>query len=86
MFPLSGSLIDGKTAYSWLVSNASNVTGNVSICSAFLRSSIIGDLSSRFHPDASVRVLVRWQLGDLLAGASDLAAYDALTCPLETYH
>jgi hypothetical protein len=77
MFSFSGSLIDGKTAHSWLVSNASNVTGNVSICSAFLRSSIIEDLSSRFNSGSSVRVLVRWQLGDLLAGASDLASYEA---------
>lgn len=76
MFPLSGSLIDGKSAYSWLVSNAANVTENASICSAFLRSSIIEDLSSRFQPSTTVRVLVRWQLGDLLAGASDLAAYE----------
>ena len=76
MFPLSGSLIDGKTAYSWLVCNAANVSENVSICSAFLRSSIIDDLSSRFLSSTSVRVLVRWQLGDLLAGASDLAAYE----------
>jgi hypothetical protein len=75
MFQLSGHLIDGKSAYLWLVDNSKNVTGNISVCSAFLRSSIIGDLSKNFHRDASVRVMVRWQLGDLLAGASDLNSY-----------
>jgi hypothetical protein len=34
-------------------------------------------LSSQFNSGSSVRVLVRWQLGDLLAGASDLASYEA---------
>lgn len=75
MYKFSGDLIDGKSAYLWLVDNSKNVNGNISICSAFLRSSIIDDLSKNFHRDASVRVMVRWQLGDLLAGASDLNSY-----------
>jgi len=75
MFPLNGNLIDGKFAYLWLINNASNVSGCASICSAFLRSSIINDISPHFEPDSSVRVMARWQLGDLLAGASDLEAY-----------
>jgi hypothetical protein len=76
MFQLSGNLIDGKSAYLWLVENSKYVTGDISICSAFLRSSIIEDLSKSFNRDASVRVMVRWQLGDLLAGASDLKSYE----------
>lgn len=76
MFQLSGDLIDGKSAYVWLVENSKNVTADISICSAFLRSSIIEDLSKNFHRDAAVRVMVRWQLGDLLAGASDLKSYE----------
>jgi hypothetical protein len=76
MFQLSGDLIDGKSAYWWLVENSKSVTAGASICSAFLRSSIIDDLSKNFRRDASVRVMVRWQLGDLLAGASDLKAYE----------
>jgi len=75
MFKFSGDLIDGRSAYLWLVDNSKNVTGDLSICSAFLRSSIIDDLSRNFHRDTSVRVMVRWQLGDLLAGASDLNSY-----------
>jgi len=76
MFPLNGNLINGKFAYLWLLNNAANFSGCASICSAFLRSSIINDISSHFEPDASIRVMARWQLGDLLAGASDLEAYE----------
>lgn len=76
MFQFSGNLIDGRSAYLWLVEKSKNVTTDISICSAFLRSSIIDDLSKEFHQDATVRVMVRWQLGDLLAGASDLKSYE----------
>jgi hypothetical protein len=76
MFPFSGILIDGKSSYRWLVDNASKVEGVVSICSAFLRSSILEDLSWRFPQNVSVRIITRWKLSDLLDGASDLEAYD----------
>ena len=75
MFQLTGNLIDGKNAYAWLIDNSAHVNGRVSICSAFLRSSVIKDLSIKFQGVESVRVMVRWQLGDLLAGASDLLSY-----------
>jgi hypothetical protein len=74
IFPLTGRLIDGKASYKWLADNSVNATGYISICSAFLRSSILEDFSKRFPKDASVRVIVRWRLEDLLAGASDLEA------------
>lgn len=76
MFHLSGNLIDGKSAYLWLLEKSKAVTTDISICSAFLRSSIIDDLSRKFHQNAKVRVMVRWQLGDLIAGASDLKSYE----------
>lgn len=72
----NGNLIDGKSAYSWLLNNASKISNDASICSAFLRSSIIRDLELHFPPHSSLRVMVRWQLSDLLAGASDLEAYE----------
>lgn len=75
MFKLSGELIDGKSAYSWLIDNSENVLDRISICSAFLRSSIIKDLANKFNKNSSVRVMVRWKLSDLLAGASDLESY-----------
>jgi hypothetical protein len=74
-FPFSGRLIDGGASYKWLADNSSIVTDQVSICSAFLRSSILENFSLRLPKNVSARILVRWQLGDLLAGASDLEAY-----------
>lgn len=79
MFRLDGSLIDGKSAYSWLSRCAKNVSGEVSICSAFLRSQILKDLSHQIPNSTSVRVMARWQIGDLLAGASDLESYKVCT-------
>jgi hypothetical protein len=75
IFPLTGKLIDGKAAYKWIADSSANVSGIVSICSAFLRSSILEDFSKRLPKDTSVRIIVRWRLEDLLAGASDLEAF-----------
>ena len=76
IFPLTGNLIDGKASYKWLADNAINVRGYVSICSAFLRSSILEDFSKRLPDNTQVRIIARWRLEDLLAGASDLEAYE----------
>ena len=75
-FPLSGQLIDGKASYQWLANNAGKVNAQVSICSAFLRSSILEDFCKRLPSKTPVRIISRWQLGDLLAGASDLESYE----------
>jgi hypothetical protein len=75
-FPLTGKLIDGKASYKWIADNSVNVAGIVSVCSAFLRSSILEDFSKRLPKDTPVRVIARWRLEDLLAGASDLEAYE----------
>jgi hypothetical protein len=75
MAQFSGNLINGKSAYLWLFENLKGLNANISLCSAFLRSSVIDDLSKNFHRDATVRVMVRWKLSDLLAGASDLQSY-----------
>ena len=76
IFPLTGRLIDGKASYKWLTDNSVNACGVVSICSAFLRSSILEDFSKRLPKEVQVRVIARWRLEDLLAGASDLEAYE----------
>jgi hypothetical protein len=73
--PFFGQLFDGKQAYSWLVDAMLRVDQPISLCSAFLRSEA---LLALFPIGATVkcgRILVRWQLADLQAGASDLQAY-----------
>ena len=76
IFPLTGRLIDGNASYKWLANNSVTATGCVSICSAFLRSSILEDFSKKLPENTSVRIIARWRLEDLLAGASDLEAYE----------
>jgi hypothetical protein len=76
IFPLTGKLIDGKASYKWIADSSVNVAGIVSVCSAFLRSSILEDFSKRLPKNTPVRVIARWRLEDLLAGASDLEAYE----------
>lgn len=73
--PLSGQLIDGRTAAKWLRVKARIAPAEVSLCSAFIRSEAIATLYGSVSPTNRGRVLVRWRLGDLLSGASDLDAY-----------
>ena len=75
-YSLSGKLITGADAYSWLTQSAKQMNGSSYLCSAFTRTSVIKDLSTYTPTGASIFVLVRWTLGDLLSQASDLAAYE----------
>jgi hypothetical protein len=74
-FPLSGQLIDGKTAAKWLLAKVGTTPAGVSLCSAFLRSEAIRTLYPAENSTHGGRILARWRLGDLLSGASDLDAY-----------
>jgi hypothetical protein len=73
--PFSGQLVDGKQAYNWLIDALPRVDRPVSLCSAFLRSEALWALFPKGTSHINGRILVRWQLGDLQAGASDLQAY-----------
>jgi hypothetical protein len=53
-----------------------NETLPISICTAFLRSEVMSLMLSSSKQFEGSRILVRWRPGDLLAGASDLAAYN----------
>ena len=75
MSRLDGRLIDGKAAYSWLIGRVDKTPGEVSICSAFIRSKVLRDFSHKVSSETSVRVMARWKLRDLTAGASDLESY-----------
>jgi hypothetical protein len=74
--PFSGVLMNGSDASAWLVNSLASSDGPVSLCSAYLRSEALAKLLAPSRPGLRGRILVRWQLGDLLAGASDLHAYE----------
>lgn len=75
VFPLSGTLISGASAFSWLSTALLTPQANVYVCSAFLRSETLSLLAKSIPLETTVHILARWRLGDLLVGASDLSAY-----------
>lgn len=73
--PFNGQLVDGKQAYDWMIDALRRVDQPISLCSAFLRSEALCALFPKGTANIKGRILVRWQLGDLQSGASDLRAY-----------
>ena len=73
---LTGKLLDGNDAYRWIADALSNAEQPIDICSAFLRSEALSALLHGAPKSLSGRILVRWRLNDLIAGASDFEAYD----------
>jgi hypothetical protein len=76
MYPFSGKLIDGYQAYQWLQEAIPQLKGQAVFCSAFLKANVVQEFHKLVPPGAKVKVLARWQLGDLIFGASDLSAYE----------
>ena len=75
MFPFSGQLINGAQASNWLIESLSKTDQSCDLCTAFLRSDALRALMPKDRSHFQGRVLVRWQLGDLQRGASDLDSY-----------
>lgn len=75
MFPFAGQLIDGPQSYVWLNEVLPKLEGEASFCSAFLKEGVLVEFAKILPQNSKVRILARWQIGDLLANASDLDAY-----------
>jgi len=75
-FPLAGHLVDGRSAYRWIVESIEHAVQPIDICSAYLRSEALAAMLQRLPKDICGRALVRWRLADLLVGASDIDAHD----------
>jgi hypothetical protein len=76
MYPFSGQLINGHESYQWLKNAFKGLTGEALFCGAFLKEDVLIELKSLIPTGGKIKVLTRWQLGDLIAGASDLLAYE----------
>lgn len=74
--PFSGKLINGIESFRWLTESLPLLNGTASLCSAFLKIDALKRISAYIPNYASVRILVRWRAGDLLAGASDPECYE----------
>lgn len=73
-FPLQGNLISGSKLEDWLRNELANVNQRVWLCSAYIKSSAFLRLLSlrKASEKLQASVLVRWQVQDLISGASDL--------------
>jgi len=76
MYPFSGQLIDGHESYQWLKNAFKGLSGEALFCGAFLKEDVLNELRSLIPAGGRLKVLTRWQLGDLIVGASDLLAYE----------
>ena len=74
-FPLFGELIDGGAAREWLKRSLATTQASISVCSAYLRSEALLAVLPHTTVRLQGKILTRWQLGDLLSGASNLDAY-----------
>lgn len=72
---LFGDLIDGGSVKRWL-SQSIAAASDVSLCSAYIRSEALLHLLAMAPTSLSGKVLVRWKIGDLIAGASDLESFE----------
>lgn len=73
--PFSGQLIDGGQASQWLIKELAKTEQSIDFCSAFIRSEALHALFPKIRRRFEGRILARWQLGDFLAGASDLQSF-----------
>lgn len=75
MFPFTGKIISAIQAYEWLKLSSNSLNSMASICSAYTKKSILEKIYFNMPDNQHARVLVRWELNDLVCGASDLDAY-----------
>ncbi len=76
MYPFSGKLIDGYQSYQWLQDAIPKSSEGAIFCSAFLKANVLEEFYKLVPPGSKIKILARWQLGDLIVGASDLSAYE----------
>lgn len=72
---LQGQLISGVQAFEWLKANICLSRGPIALCTAYLRSEALEQLFSEVKNPLQGKLMARWQLNDLISGASNLEAY-----------
>lgn len=76
---LNGTLIDSEISKKWLIGIVNNNSVSLDFCAAFITINSLKFFYESFLENGfngSLRLLARWQLGDLLSGASDFASYE----------
>ena len=73
-YSFEGRLITGPESFLWIKNALSHLDGDASICSAYIKLSIMREIE-RNTKTANIRFLARWDLNDLVGGASDIECY-----------
>lgn len=74
-FILDGKLISGAESFEWIKKSLSSLNKPASICSAYIKLSILKEIAS-YTKQKDIRFLARWDLNDLVGGASDIECYE----------
>jgi hypothetical protein len=74
-FTLHGKLIDGAQSFEWIKDSLASLDRPASLCSAYIKLSILKEISS-YTSRKEMRILARWDLNDLVGGASDIECYE----------
>jgi len=69
-----GKLIDGKQSWEWIKSSLAAMDQDGILISAYIKTSILEEILDHIS-DQKMRVLARWNLMDLVGGASDIDCY-----------
>jgi len=73
-YSFEGRLITGSESFLWIKNALNHLEGNASICSAYIKLSIMREIE-RNTRTSNIRFLARWDLNDLVGGASDIECY-----------
>ena len=69
-----GRLITGSESLGWIKSALSSLNGEASVCSAYIKIPILKEIALNTK-SSDIRFLARWDLNDLVGGASDIECY-----------
>lgn len=69
-----GKLIDEKNSWEWIKSSLSTMNQDGILISAYIKKSILEEIAGHINGQ-KIKVLARWNLMDLVGGASDIDCY-----------
>lgn len=69
-----GRLISGLESFDWIKKSLVLLNKPASICSAYIKLSVLKEIST-YTKQNEIRILARWDLNDLVGGASDIECY-----------
>jgi len=69
-----GNLINGSQSWDWIKYSLAEMDQSGTLISAYIKKSILKEISDHIN-DQKIRIMARWNLMDLVGGASDIDCY-----------